>query len=124
MKFCKVCDNMLYFKIENVEDEENNELSYYCRKCGYIENINNVELIKDVTYEKKQNKVININKNIKYDPTIPHIRNMNCPNIDCKSKKNKEDVDYKEQDIIYYRYNDEDIKYIYMCVVCDTTWKP
>lgn len=125
MKFCNVCDNMLYFKI-NMEEEDKGKttLLYYCRKCGEIENIDELELIKDITYEKKTNINININKNIKHDPTIPHIRNMNCPNTDCNTNKNKEDVDFKDKDIIYYRYNEEDMKYMYMCVVCDTLWKP
>ena len=115
MKFCKQCDNMLYFKMK----EEENKLYYYCRKCGDEEVIEKTELIKDVTYEKKQNKIVNVNKNIKYDPTIPHIKNMNCPNESCLS--NKSDV---KKDIIYYRYNEDDIKYIYMCVNCDTMWEP
>ena len=69
MKFCNVCDNMLYFKI-NVEEEDKGKttLLYYCRKCGEIENIDELELIKDITYEKKTNINININKNIKHDP--------------------------------------------------------
>lgn len=117
MKFCKQCDNMLYFKMK----EEENKLYYYCRKCGDEEVIEKTELIKDVTYEKKQNKIVNVNKNIKYDPTIPHIKNMNCPNESCLSNKSDGDV---KKDIIYYRYNEDDIKYIYMCVNCDTMWEP
>lgn len=127
MKFCKQCDNMLYFKIEESkkEDEDKEEkkktlLYYYCRKCGDKELIKQTELIKDITYEKKQiDDIVNINKNIKYDPTIPHVKNMNCPNSECITNKTT-----MEQDIIYYRYNEEDIKYLYMCVYCDTTWKP
>lgn len=121
MKFCKQCDNMLYYnyKIDTIDNEEINTLYYYCRKCGENETIQHNELIKEITYEKKQNKIVNVNKNIKYDPTIPHIKNMNCPNSECVSNKTT-----KEPDIIYYRYNEEDIKYVYMCVYCDTMWKP
>ena len=110
---------MLYFKIKENNEDNKSILIYYCRKFGDEEIIKNTELIKDVTYEKKQNKIISVNKNIKYDPTIPHIKNMNCPNSECIA--NKSEV---EQDIIYYRYNEDDIKYIYMCVNCDTMWKP
>ena len=28
-----------------------------------------------------------------------------------------------ERDILYVRYNDDELKYIYMCTHCDTTWK-
>ena len=38
MKFCTVCDNMYYIRIngENEEEEsaEDNSLIYYCRNCG------------------------------------------------------------------------------------------
>ena len=33
-RFCKECDNMLYIELN---EEEDNNISYYCRKCGHKE---------------------------------------------------------------------------------------
>ena len=34
-----------------------------------------------------------------------------------------ESKDESDSEVIYIRYNDVDMKYIYMCVKCNTTWK-
>ena len=34
MDFCSECDNMYYIKL----NDEENELVYYCRKCGNVDN--------------------------------------------------------------------------------------
>ena len=46
--------------------------------------------------------------------------NIKCPNPECKCNKN-EDL---EQDVVYLRYDDEEMKYIYLCCHCDFQWKP
>ena len=33
-RFCKECDNMLYIELN---EETDNNISYYCRKCGHKE---------------------------------------------------------------------------------------
>ncbi len=115
MKFCSICQDMLYHKIETTNETE--ILKYYCRKCGNLTDINDVEVISDVTYQRSTNKTTNLNKYIKYDPTIPHITNMKCPNNDCQTNTLN-----KPKDVIYYRYNNDDMKYIYMCCLCNNTW--
>ena len=59
-----------------------------------------------------------INKYTKLDPTLPRINNILCPNPDCQT--NTED---HPRQIIYIRYDDINMKYVYLCVHCDTTWK-
>ena len=66
--------------------------------------------------EQKFNPIIN--EYTKLDPTLPRIRNLKCPNPECKF--NKED---KTAEVIYVRYDDNNLKYLYICVECDTTWK-
>ena len=44
---------------------------------------------------------------------------MRCTNIACKT--NVDEVEAPE--IIYMRYDDENMKYLYICVECDTIWK-
>ena len=59
-----------------------------------------------------------INKYTKLDPTLPRINNILCPNSECSTNK-----DNTEREIIYIRYDDANMKYVYLCSTCDTVWK-
>jgi aspartate carbamoyltransferase regulatory subunit len=52
------------------------------------------------------------------DPTLPRINNILCPNAECKT--NTEDV---PREIIYIRYDNVNMKYVYLCSECDVVWK-
>ena len=52
------------------------------------------------------------------DPTLPRISKVLCPNAECET--NKGDA---KREIIYIRYDDINMNYIYMCSTCDTIWK-
>ena len=132
MHFCKVCGNMYYLKIS---DEDTNEIMYFCRRCGDKDkNIINSEdsFCVSKTHIKKQTEVYKniINEYTKLDPTLPRINNMLCPNEKCKSNQD-ESKDGEEKDatvkkfpeIIYLRYDNNNMKYIYLCSECDYTWK-
>lgn len=60
-----------------------------------------------------------INPFVKLDPTLPRIYNIRCPSLECKT--NVEKVENPE--VIYMRYDNENMKYLYICVACDTYWK-
>ena len=118
MNFCNNCENMYYIEISK---NNNNKLSYYCRNCGNRdENLGseNTTILK--TKIKLDNKVYShiINKYTKNDVTLPRINTIKCPNQECPSNKKE-----KENEVIYIRYDNENMKYIYLCVNCDTTWK-
>ena len=122
MHFCKNCENMYYIKLQN-EEGIDNQLAFYCRNCGYVDEILNQESMCLVSYDKNTNEsgISNsINAYTKYDPTLPHVHNILCINKECIS--NRED-NGKQSDVIYIRYNDNDMKYLYMCVYCDKVWK-
>ena len=59
-----------------------------------------------------------VNKYTKLDPTLPRINRIPCPNAEC-------DTNTKEtpREIIYIRYDDTNIKYMYLCSTCDYVWK-
>jgi DNA-directed RNA polymerase subunit M/transcription elongation factor TFIIS len=109
---------MYYVKI-NVNNP--NKLVYYCRNCG-DENLllseENVTVSKTIIKKSQQSFSHIINKYTKLDPTLPRINNILCPNQDCITNKNE-----KEREIIYIRYDDINMKYIYLCSDCDTVWK-
>jgi DNA-directed RNA polymerase subunit M/transcription elongation factor TFIIS len=117
MHFCSNCQNMYYIRI-NVDNP--NSLVYYCRQCGNEDKLLAVENVcVSRTQIKKNDRSYNhiINKYTKLDPTLPRITNMLCPNSDCIT--NTKD---KEKEIIYIRYDDTNMKYVYLCCECDTVW--
>ena len=118
MQFGSNCENMYYIEISK---DNINKLSYYCRNCGNRdENLGseNTTILK--TKLKTDTKVYShiINKYTKNDVTLPRINTIKCPNQQCPSIKEE-----KENEVIYIRYDNENMKYIYLCVHCDTTWK-
>lgn len=118
MKFCNVCDNMYYLSIS----EDTDKLVYYCRNCGDQDNtgdipgtmsVSNIQLSDDT-----DNMSYIINKYTKLDPTLPRINRIPCPNAECKTNTHEE-----PREIIYIRYDDVNIKYVYLCSTCDYTWR-
>ena len=121
MHFCEKCDNMYYIKINDSDsDSDECRLIYYCRKCGN-ENTNlskddicvSKEYMKQTKY--KYNSVITP-YTIK-DPTLPRSKTIICPS--CSVNEN----DREDSSVIYIRYDEENIKYVYLCSKCNKTWK-
>jgi DNA-directed RNA polymerase subunit M/transcription elongation factor TFIIS len=118
MKFCLKCDNMYYIGI-GVDDP--NKIIYYCRNCKYRdETLSEDGVCVLNTQLKKGEQHFNhiINKYTKLDPTLPRIYNIQCPNKECESNNGE-----KSSEIIYLRYDDDNLKYLYICSYCDTVWK-
>lgn len=119
MHFCEICKNMYYIKLI---DEQTN-IEYYCKKCGN----SNKDLIKHgncIFKEKFNNTTQNtqniINKYTILDNTLPRINTIKCPNNDCNS--NKVEFDISEREIIYIRYDNRNLKYMYLCTHCNSDW--
>ena len=118
MKFCVNCQNMLYISI-NPGDET--QLTYYCRNCGSIDETIHQEghcvLTNNLKKSEQQFSHI-INQYTKLDPTLPRIYTMKCPNSECITNKDPA----HRTEVIYMRYDDQNMKYVYLCVDCDTVW--
>lgn len=120
MKFCSNCNNMYYIKI-SANDED--RLIYYCRNCG---NEDNTQVEEDMCVaetnirEDEQSFQHVITKYTKYDPTLPRVKHIQCPNKECICNIENSSV---EPEVIYIRYHEQDLKYVYLCVHCDTSWK-
>ena len=87
------------------------------------ENITDDKIWKEalVILNDRGDDVINlINEYTKYDPTLPRTTTIRCPNQKCDSNKNDDD---SNREILYIRNNDINMDYVYLCAVCDTTWK-
>lgn len=134
MHFCSVCGNMYYISIT-----AENELQYYCRNCGHVDDTIASENIcvskvnvKHTTTPQTFSQVVN--KYTKLDPTLPRINTIRCPNDECPSNRKfagasgggggAEDGDKKEKksEVIYLRYDDTNLKYVYLCATCDKVW--
>ena len=119
MHFCSKCENMYYIRIDA---NNSNKLIYYCRKCGTEDDlfdIDNVSIVKTDIKKSEDSFSHIINKYTKLDPTLPRTDKVLCPNKDCETNTDKD----SKREIIYIRYNDTEMKYVYMCSTCDTVWK-
>tara|TARA_R110002072_G_scaffold142940_4_gene288830 strand:- start:149 stop:493 length:345 start_codon:yes stop_codon:yes gene_type:complete len=106
----------------SLKEEDSDKLIYYCRNCGHTDDtlISENLSISKTEFFKTESKFNNIiNKYTKLDPTLPRINTIKCPNSDCKSNKNEHD---HSREVIYLRYDDIDMKYLYLCCVCDYSW--
>jgi len=116
MEFCDNCNNMLYIK----NDEENN-LIKYCKHCNFFKKELEVKCIKiSETMYSKDDLLYNqnINKYLRYDNTLRRIKdpNISCTNNECLVGKDK-------QQIIYIKYDSENMKYLYVCDHCGYIWR-
>lgn len=116
MHFCNMCNNMYYIRIDS---ENTNKLVYYCRNCGNEDFLNDNISISNIQIKKNETSISHIiSQYTKLDPTLPRINKIKCVNEECKTNTLDE-----EREIIYIRYDDLNMKYIYLCSSCDTVWK-
>jgi DNA-directed RNA polymerase subunit M/transcription elongation factor TFIIS len=118
MHFCSTCQNMYYIRIDG---DDTNKLVYYCRHCGNEDSeltIENVSVSKTQLKKSEQSFAHIINKYTKLDPTLPRVNKILCPNADCSTN-----IHNTEREIIYIRYDNVNMKYIYLCSTCDIVWK-
>jgi DNA-directed RNA polymerase subunit M/transcription elongation factor TFIIS len=110
---------MYYIRIDA---NNSNKLIYYCRKCGTEDDlfdIDNVSIVKTDIKKSEDSFSHIINKYTKLDPSLPRTDKILCPNKDCETNTEKD----SKREIIYIRYNDTEMKYVYMCSTCDSVWK-
>lgn len=121
---------MLYIKIS---EEDSNQIEYFCRFCSHVEKPANQNMVLTVMSTAIENKDFNfshiVNEYTKHDPTLPRIHTMACPNAECtynktEKEREKDRVTKKEvnPEIIYIRYDDSHLKYLYLCTECDYVW--
>ena len=115
VQFCDMCDNLLFFKTIATD------LKLHCRICDSI-----------TDYEYKAKPIIKrdytnsylsakatTNPDIIHDPAIPRIRGAEipCPISTCPSKSPS-----VENEVLYIKYDAENLKFMYICKHCKHTW--
>jgi DNA-directed RNA polymerase subunit M/transcription elongation factor TFIIS len=112
--FCPTCKYYLYL------DQDGKTLRRICRNCGYQEEDKKGGLVLELDLKEKTSEgyKILINEFTKQDPTLPHVNSIKCPNSGCESNTSG-----KERDVIYLKYDAVNLKFIYICNVCNTQWR-
>ena len=107
----------------------------------------------DLKEKTSEGYKILMNEFTKDDPTLPHVHNLRCPSRACPSNKGRvypidnpaadaaqaaaaapqapqapqaaanEDKGEVESDVIYLKYDAINMKYLYICNMCDTKWR-
>jgi DNA-directed RNA polymerase subunit M/transcription elongation factor TFIIS len=114
MKFCPICRYYLYLE---TDEQTCNRL---CRNCGYKEKEENGSLISETLVKERTSEgyKILLNEFTRQDSTLPHLKTMKCHREDCKSNGGG-----AEKDVIYIKYDSENLKYLYICNVCGEYWR-
>jgi DNA-directed RNA polymerase subunit M/transcription elongation factor TFIIS len=122
MKFCSVCENMMYIQVED-PSSKTPKLLYYCKMCNNSQ-IDDVQGGMDSILVHERNFVDDsstyksfMTPDIKYDPTLPRVSNIACPNTQCTKTKEQ------HNEVIYIKYDHENMKYLYFCCHCNHFWK-
>ena len=140
MHFCEKCDNMYYIKVVGDDDVGNvaNTLIYYCRKCGHENrDLTSSNICVSKVYIKRTEQQFNhsINSYTKNDPTLPRSTTIKCPSCSLSSSSlssassassassSSLEKQNKTPEVIYIRYDDAHMKYVYLCTNCEMTWK-
>ena len=103
--FCKTCKYYMYL------NQENDILRRVCRNCGFQEEEKGGLVLEiDLKEKTSEGYKILMNEFTKYDPTLPHVNTIKCPNMSCESNTSG-----KEKDVIYIKYDAINMKYLYIC---------
>ena len=113
--FCEKCENLLYLYI----DSETNKIVLQCKACGHEKPMENkvIKINNNTNINVDKSDVINTNPFITHDITLPTIKdnkNIKCQNEECTAE---------QIDIKYIKYDDENMKYLYICNHCGCKWK-
>jgi hypothetical protein len=116
IRFCQVCSNYLYLQV----DGETQTLFRLCRNCGFKGESEQGGLVTEMVVQQRSAEGFNmINEFTIRDPRLPHIHKiMKCINPECDSNHGK-----KDSDVVYIKYDLANLRYIYMCYLCESVWK-
>ena len=120
INFCEQCDMKLDYYVEPETDGENPKLHLGCKACGFSKVHSDKACIYNNDYQIDRSQIINQNQYLEYDITLPLIKenqNISCPNTECVSNKEK-----VPSEILYIKYDYENLKFSYICKHCKQNW--
>ena len=110
MKFCSVCQNMYYPRLED------GKLMNVCLSCMNKE-IRTDFVISSKNYKGSFYKDSNYKKYLKYDPALQRTIHYDCPNEECPTHK-----DESKKEAVIENEGDSLVN-VYICCDCGTEWK-
>ena len=116
IEFCNKCDNLLYL----YSNQDNDKLYLGCKFCGEIKDYDSKQCIYNNEFNINLAEIFNHNQYITNDITLPSIENnpnIKCLNPECTSIKHN-----KPSNVIYIKYDYDNIKYLYICKYCNQKW--
>ena len=124
--FCPDCGFILFLK-KNLDKDDNiidtryeqNSLLNYCKNCNYQTEFNHVNTL---VFNKKYGDTYQVENKIQndyliHDPTLPRISNIDCINSSCISNSGE-----VEKEIIFIKFDEDNMKYLYLCKHCKASW--
>lgn len=125
MKFCPKCENYLYL------DTKSENLLRVCRTCGYSEVDTEGGLAMETIVQERSSEgyKILLNEFTRQDPTLPHVNTLPCPNTKGYEENGKKvepcptNQAKHPRDVIIIKYDNQNMKFIYICNVCGTQWR-
>ena len=118
MEFCEQCDNKMNIKWKKNPLNNDKLLIYYCLSCGNTKEYDKHTIVNPKLYQQNyivDKSFITLNNELLCeDPTLQKVSNpdIKCPN--CTDVK---------QDIVFYIYDITNMKYLYICCHCKSSWK-
>lgn len=118
MEFCDDCDNLMNPEIISDPKNKNKKLiKYRCTYCDLTKTSHDKKPIYKNEYDSDVFSENYVNAHTRFDATLPIITTIECPNSKCPSHE------LGENKVVGVRYNESDLKYIYMCKHCSKVWK-
>lgn len=114
--FCRICGN--YEAIDSTKNSVNSDAAPHSRKTCVMTTFVNSEHNNDnaLSYDAV------VTPFTKYDPTLPRVNYILCPNDQCISNQVAESA-FKNREVIYMRYDHTSMKYLYLCTHCNSKWR-
>lgn len=113
MEFCPVCEMLLQLQVTAEE-----ELVLQCAHCTYQRpQLESTLVSVEESDPMAQQLGRFVNPTTKYDPTLPRIRDLPCPNPQCEAHRHPSDM-------LVLRVDEKRLRFLYVCCVCDAAFQP
>ena len=112
-------------------DTKTENLLRVCRTCGYSEVDTEGGLAMETIVQERSSEgyKILLNEFTRQDPTLPHVNTLPCPNTEGYQENGKvveacpTNTKKHPRDVIIIKYDNQNMKFIYICNVCGTQWR-
>lgn len=115
MRFCEVCDNLLYVKLD-----DSSSFVYKCNYCSStFKPAPGDTTVSETNYRDDRARYHHLlTPQVHDDPTLPRVSTIPCPNKECTRPARK------SGSVLYIKYDPVNLKFLYTCTYCKHFWGP